>query len=96
MNKKGQVVFYGLMLSVALIVLILGMLPAGQNFINDAMNESTATFIGMDCGNQSISNFDKGTCTILDFSSAYVFGGFLLIALGVVTAKIAFSSGGND
>ncbi|MBW2965491.1 hypothetical protein KY342_00135 [Candidatus Woesearchaeota archaeon] len=87
-NKKGQAIFYSMMLSVALIVLVLAFLPIGQSFVDSAMNQTTGDTIGLDCDNSSISNFQKGTCDILDFSSAYVFGGMLLIALGILTAKI--------
>ena len=90
MNKQGQVGSwaYGLMLGLTIIVLALALAPAGKSFIDSAMNQSTADFIGLDCSNSSISNFDKGTCTITDFSLAYFFGGLLLIGGAVITARI--------
>ena len=88
MNSKAQIGFYALMLSMVLVVLILALVPTGKQFIDSAMNASTADFIGLDCSNESISTFTHATCIITDFSLAYFFGGLLLIALGVLGAKI--------
>jgi hypothetical protein len=46
--------------------------------------------IGLDCNNDSISNFDKATCVITDFSLVYFFGALILIGGAVIIAKIAF------
>jgi len=91
MNKKGQVWGYSIMLGIVLFILAMALAPAGNAFVKDAMNASTADFIGLDCDNASISNFAKGTCVITDFSQAYFFGGLILIGLSVIGAKIAFS-----
>jgi len=88
MKSKGQMVFYAVMLSMVLVVLVLALAPAGKSFIDSAMNASTADMIGLDCSNTSISTFTHATCIITDFSLAYFFGGLLLIALGVLGAKI--------
>jgi len=95
MNKKAQVWSYSLMLSIVVIVLVLALAVPGKKFIDDAMNASTADFIGLDCENVSISNFQQGTCTILDFSLVYFFGGLILIAIGIITARITFIGGGE-
>jgi len=89
-NKKGQVGVWGYALMLGLVIIIMGLAlaPSGKKFIDDAMNTSTADFIGLDCGNVSISNFDKGTCVITDFSLPYFFGGIILIGGAVVVAKI--------
>lgn len=94
MKSKGQVAFYAIMLSMVLIVLVLALAPAGKQFIDDAMNASTSDFIGLDCSNTSISTFTHATCIITDFSLAYFFGGLLLIALGILGARIYF--GGSN
>lgn len=87
---KGQVFGYALMLGLVVIILAMALAPAGASVVSSAMNASTADFVGLDCGNSSINNFVKGTCTILDFSQAYFFGGIILIGLGVLTSKIFF------
>ena len=89
-NKKGAVWAYALMVGIVVIVLALALAPAGKSFIDSAMNESTADFIGLDCDNSSISNFQKGTCRIVDFSLAYFFGGLILIGGGLILAKFYF------
>lgn len=86
-NKKGGVWAYALMVGIVVIVLALALAPAGKKVIDDAMNESTADFIGLDCNNDSISNFQKGTCRITDFSLAYFFGGLILIGGGLILAR---------
>jgi len=93
MNKQGQVWGYAIMLSITLLVLAMALAPAGAKFVNDAMNASTADFIGLDCSNESVSNFVKGTCVITDFSQAYFFGGLILISLAVIGARF---SGGSE
>lgn len=90
MNKRGQTWAYALMLSVVVIILALALAPAGNQVIGQAMNSSTANFIGLDCDNSSISNFEKGTCNILDFSLPYFFGGLILIGGGLILARITF------
>lgn len=89
MNNSGQVVVYGLMLGMVIIVLTLAMAPVGQSFINDAMNASTANIIGLDCDNTS-DNFVKGACVVADFSIFYFFGGLIFIAGAIITARIIF------
>lgn len=90
MNKKGQVWGYSLMLGLTIIILALALAPIGQQFIGSAMNTSTSDFIGLDCDNSSISNFDKGTCVITDFSLVYFFGGLILIGGGIIVSRIIF------
>jgi len=92
-NKKGQVWAYSLMLAIVLLVLSLALAPAGKKFVDDAMNESTGDFIGLDCSNENITNFAKGACTITDFSLFYFFGGIILIAIGVIGAGISIGGG---
>ena len=92
MNKSGQVWAFSIMLGLTIIILALALAPAGQSVIEDSMNASTADMIGLDCNNSTIGDFQKGTCTILDFSTFYFFGGLILIGGAVVTAKIAFGS----
>lgn len=94
-NKVGQVWAYSLMLGIVVIVLALALAPAGKQFIDNAMNQSTSDFIGLDCSNNSISNFDKATCRITDFSLPYFFGGLILIGAGIITARIYFLGGGS-
>jgi len=92
MNKRGQTAFYAMMLSVTVVVLVLALAVPGKQFIDDALGNSTADFIGLNC-DTTTDNYRKGTCTILDFSLAYVFGGMLLIGVGIMLSRIQFGGG---
>ena len=87
--KKGQVGMWGymLMLGLVIIILALALAPAGKSFIDSAMGTTTADFIGLDCATTT-NNFVKGTCTILDFSLVYFFGGLIFIGGGIISAKL--------
>ena len=90
MNNHGQIFGYAIMLSLVLLVLGLALASPIKEFADDAMNSTSGDNIGLDCNNESISNWDKGSCTILDWSQAYFIVGILLIALAVLTARILF------
>lgn len=90
MNSKGQIFGYSLMLGITVIVLALALAPVGKSFIDSAMNTTVGDTLGLDCSNESISNFDKGTCVITDFSLVYFFGGLILIGGGIIASKIIF------
>ena len=90
-NSRGQVWGYTLALGLVIIILALALAPIGKEFIDSAMNATVGDTIGLDCGNDSISSFNKGTCVITDFSIAYFFGGLIFIGGSVVIAKLAFS-----
>ena len=89
-NNKGQIWGYTMALGLVIIVLALALAPIGKQFIDSAMNVSVGDTIGLDCDNDSISSFDKGTCVITDFSIAYFFGGLIFIGGAVVVAKLTF------
>ena len=90
-NKKASVMIYSVMLGVVVIILALALAPAGKQVIGDAMNTSTSDAIGMDCGNSSISNFDKAACVVTDFSLFYFFGGLIFVAGTIIVGRIVFT-----
>lgn len=89
-NSKGQVWGYTLMLGLTIIILGLALSSAGQEFVNNTMNATVGDTLGLDCDNSSISNFDKGTCVITDFSTAYFFGGLIFIGGAVIVVRLKF------
>lgn len=91
MNNKGQVLFYGLMLGLVIIVLALALAPAVVNQVNSARNATVGDTIGMDCANESISNFNKAACVATDVSIFYFIGGLIFIAGAIITARIIFA-----
>ena len=90
MDKLGQVWGYSMMLGLTVIILALALAPAGNVFIQSAMNASVGDTLGLDCNNSSISNFDKGTCVITDFSLFYFFGGIIFIGGAIIGSRILF------
>lgn len=88
MNKSGQVFLVSLMIAIIFILLGLAFAPSIKQFTDTARSPSTNDSVGLDCGNSSISNFDKGTCVFVDLYNPY-FAGFLIFAAGaIVAAKI--------
>lgn len=89
MNKKGQVVFFGLMLGLTIIILVLAISFSVKQGIDNARNESTGDTIGMNCSTTN-DNFVKAACVVTDYSMFYFIGGLLFIAGGALGAKIIF------
>jgi uncharacterized protein (UPF0333 family) len=82
-NKRGQVVFVTLMIAMVVIVLALA-------FAFPVKEATTNARSSMDCGNTSISNFNKAGCLASDLTLFYVIGGMIFIAGVVMTARIVF------
>ncbi len=77
-DKRGQVIFYTLMLSIIIIVITLAFAPIVKQFIMGSRGD-------LDCSNPSISDWDKGTCYFLDiiFWLMICFGvGLAIVVLG--------------
>jgi len=91
MNKSGSVVVYTLMLGMIIIILALALAPPVQDFIDGAMNESSGDTQGLDCNNESISNFDKAACVSIDISLFYFIGALIFIGGLIITSKVVFS-----
>jgi hypothetical protein len=89
MNKKGQAAAwsYGFMIGITLIVLALALAPTLKSFVDSAMGETTADFIGLDCDTTD-NNFVKGVCVITDFSLFYFIAALLFIGVGFITARV--------
>jgi len=86
MNNKGQTLFYGFMITVTIIVLALALAPAIKETTDGVRNETY-----MDCGNTSISDFDKAACVSTDLSSVYFIGGLITLAGAVALGKWIFA-----
>jgi len=91
MNKRGQVFFYSLMLGILLIVLALALAGPIKDTVDSARNATMDEGQpGLDCGNSTISTFDKGACIVSDLSIFHFVGGLIFIAGAVIAAKIIF------
>lgn len=88
-QKKAQGTWaLGIMLGLVIIILGLALAPAGKEIVGDSMNNTVGDTLGLDCSNDSISNFDKGACVVTDFSQFYFFGGLILIGGAIVVGRI--------
>lgn len=85
MKRRGQVFFLTLMIAIVFIILALAFAPVTKEFTDTARNPTTDTSVGLDCGNSSISNFDKASCVFVDMFNPY-FTGFLIFMAGVIIA----------
>ena len=88
MNDRGQVFFVSLMLAVCFLILALAFAPVIKQFTDSARNSTTETQVGLDCGNTSISNFDKANCLFVDSFNPYFVGFLILFAGAIIVAKI--------
>jgi len=78
MNNKGQMLIFGFMMMMAIIVLIMGVAPAGQDVLNLTMSSDN-----MDCDNSSISTFNKTACVAVDMGMFYFLIGLIALAFAV-------------
>ena len=91
MNKKGQVMMYGLMLSIVIIILALTFSGTVKYFIDNSRNTTSEFGTGLDCSNVSISNFDKAACLSSDISLPFFIGSLIFIGGLVLVAKYIFT-----
>lgn len=92
MNRKGQAIFYTLMLGVVIIILALAFAPAILEFSTSARAPDSDTAVGLDCANTTISDFDKASCILTDLSTPF-FIGFMIALVGIIIGgRIIFGS----
>jgi len=98
MNNKGQVMFFTLMIGIAVLVFVMALAfpvkEAVDNTTNysgsansDSWNGTTGTTT-LDCNNASISIFNKGACIVADMSMFYFIGGLIFMVGGIIAAKV--------
>ena len=88
MNAKGQVFLLTLMIAIIFILFGLAISPAIKQFTDSARNASTDTQVGLDCANNSISDFNKANCIAVDLYNPYFVGFLIFIAGAIIGAKI--------
>ena len=80
MNNKGQVVLFGFMMCVVVIVFALGIAYSIREGSNIAMNNSTQ---GMNCSNPANPDSTTVACYITDISP-FIFIGSLIAIAGIL------------
>lgn len=91
MNKKAQVIFFTLMIGITVLVVALGLAFPVKQATDIATNYTgnvSGTAINLDCGNSSISTFDKGACLVTDLSMFYFIGGLIFMVGSIIVAKV--------
>jgi len=88
MNKGGQIFFFTLMLAVVVVVLALALAYPLRQQVDISRDASTNETVGLDCANESISDYNKGQCVLTDLATPYFFFGLLGIAGMVIGAKL--------
>lgn len=87
-NKRGQVIFYTLMLAIVVVIIALALVPVVNTFVTDARNVTDDTRVGLDCSNETISDFQKSQCVLTDIATPYFFFGLIGIALLIIGARV--------
>ncbi len=82
MNNKGQAIFLGFMIMLAIIVLTFGMANPVKSSVDNARNSTN-----MDCTNSSISDFDKAACVVIDMGIFYFIAGMIALAITVFLSR---------
>lgn len=80
----------GFMVGLTVLILALALAPAVKESTDTARNASTDNLTGLDCSNDSISNFDKGACVAVDVTLPYFIGFLLFFAGAVMVGRIIF------
>lgn len=88
LNNRGQVIFYTLMISICVVVIALGIIPVVKSFVDDARSPTSDTAVGLDCSNESISDYQKSQCVMVDMTTPYFFLGLIGIALLIIGARV--------
>tara|TARA_R100001530_G_scaffold127905_1_gene97345 strand:+ start:82 stop:342 length:261 start_codon:yes stop_codon:yes gene_type:complete len=83
MNNRGQVIFFGFMLGLVIILLGMSLAPG----IKQSVDNSRAVN-NMDCTNSSISYSQRAACVATDTMNFYFVGGIILIGGLVIGSRI--------
>jgi len=90
MNKKGSLAILSIMLAITIIVLVLALAGPVKESAFLARNESHGNIVGMNCSTTT-DNFVKAGCLVVDLNLFYFVGALLLIAGGVMGARVLLS-----
>lgn len=82
MNRTGQTMLLGIMLSVFFFMIAFVFIAPLSQIVEDARDSSQ-----LDCSNSSISDGSKATCLITGVMLPYFIGVVLAVAAGLITAR---------
>jgi hypothetical protein len=78
------------MVGLCIIILALALAKPVTDFSTTARNNTTATDLGLNCTDTTISNYNKGACVVTDLYSPYFIGILLFIGGAILISKIVF------
>lgn len=103
MNSRGQVILFGFMLGITIIILALSLAPAVKEGVDSVRNDTTAATIwngtdyvggaGLNCSNADAANLsmvNRATCIASDLTIFQFIAGLIFIGGLVITARILF------
>ena len=88
MNKKGQAHFVSLALAIVVFIMALALAGPLKSFTDSARGPTNETQVGLDCDNESISDFDKANCAATDFMLPYFIGFLIVLGGAILVAKL--------
>ena len=91
MKNKGSTAIFTLMVAVVIIILALALSPIISQNVASARNTTSTDFIGLNCNNSSISDFDKASCTAVDLFTPTFLGILLAIAGAIAVGRLIIS-----
>ena len=94
MDKKGQVVFYTLMIGIVFILLAIALAPVLKESIDNARSNNYTVHpsapgnsTGLNCEDASISKYDKATCVVTDLTLFHFIIGLVVLGGAVIAAR---------
>lgn len=89
MNRKGQItILLNLAIAVSIFFLAYGFAPVLKQLNDEGRGPTTATTIGLDCTNATISDFDKANCVGQDIFNPLYTAAVLAIGSYLFVAKV--------
>ncbi len=87
LNKKSQVIFFGIMVAVMTFIVLVQFIAPIKDQVIISRNATN-----LDCDNASISAGQRMTCIITDLFLFYFFAAGIATAIGFLTGKRILSS----
>lgn len=78
-DKRGQPVFVGLMIFIAVIITVIAVIPLLKQVLTEARDVDH-----LDCDNSSIDDFQAATCIVTDLTFLYFIGTAIAAAGGLM------------
>ena len=97
MNNKGQIMLFGLMMAITIVILGLALAPVVKDFTDNARAETTWDGNnGLNCSTSlvnitdstTLSKWDKANCIVVDSFNWYFVGFIIFMGVAYLAAKV--------